>query len=653
MKIKNFLSSLMASAMIACAMVSCADLAGIGERLDNLESDVKALQGQIAAVHANFETLQSLKGAIVISEVDATVNGYKITLSNGEVLELSLVAEDTNDEILGAIEVSETEVKITLADGEVVNVPVVEDFKFAVTYNGSVVTDVQEFSAGDVMEYAVEQSNVASAAIVACPAGFKVVLEETKLIVTATGEAATKATASSENEIAILAVSKSGHSVLTKLIVELTKVSAAKVKLTGTSGTYNSATFTVEFNEDAVAYAYLCLESTETAPSVKQLAALEAKTDAEFTIEDLKDNTSYRVYVAAKDAEGLWGSVVAYPFITAKATDFDLYNSGMDIVIGGLTINKLTYGEATLITNASENKVIGAKGVFFIDSAAEDVKINNAEALIVIGLGNAKPNITKENTVYINKAQQNYAIFKDVTLSITPTNGDNLLAPGGSESFPISELIFDGCKINIPSDKNLFYSKYPINSIVMTDSDVKVAASVQKQDKCLFSLSATTTVESVKINNNIFYCNEGDVVGHRIINGNNITISSLEFKYNTIAKIYPFASYGYISCNAITTCSIANNLFYIPEYSSKVNNWTGIIRMPENTDETGVSIKSNLAFYDYDALPSPRMKASFYRQDASGELYNKAKTDNPIPSPDYANGVFTQGEGYTSYGAKR
>ena len=170
MKIKNFLSSLMASAMIASAMVSCADLSGIEERLDNLESDVKALQGQIAAVHANFEALESLKGAIVINTVETIENGYKITLSNGEVLELTLVVEEPKEEkpeILGAIEVTENEVKITLADGTVVTVPVVENFKFAVTYNGSVVTDVQEFVTGDVMEYAVEQSNVASAAVVA------------------------------------------------------------------------------------------------------------------------------------------------------------------------------------------------------------------------------------------------------------------------------------------------------------------------------------------------------------------------------------------------------------------------------------------------------------------------------------------------------
>ena len=653
MKIKIFLSSLMASAMIACAMVSCADLAGIGERLDNLESDVKALQGQIAAVHTNFETLQSLKGAIVISEVDATVNGYKITLSNGEVLELSLVAEDTNDEILGAIEVSETEVKITLADGEVVNVPVVEDFKFAVTYNGSVVTDVQEFSAGDVMEYAVEQSNVASAAIVACPAGFKVVLEETKLIVTATGEAATKATASSENEIAILAVSKSGHSVLTKLIVELTKVSAAKVKLTGSSATYNSATFTVEFNEDAVAYAYLCLESTETAPSVKQLASLEPKTDAEFTIEDLKDNTSYKVYVAAKDTEGVWGSVVAYPFITAKATDYDLYNSGMDIVIGGLTINKLTYGEATLITNASENKNISANGVYFVASDATGVTFNGtASQIVVLSLDSAMATIkrTENKSFYVKATAENdYMIFSNIKYETVMTSGNVFGIGGDVEGAEIETILFNKCKIEVPADMNMLYGTKNIANFNMTDCDVKLHVSTAATN--LVQTNTENTYQALVFKNNIFYCTDGDLTNFRLFSNNKATIASLEFRTNTIAGVYCSELYGYLTVKSITAGDVANNLLYLPNYTTHLDGkYIGILHIADKADEH-LNMPSNLAFYNYDAVPSHRAKVSYYS--TNGTIYNKAKADNPIPSPDYANGVFTQGDNYKSFGAKR
>ena len=580
MKIKNFLSSLMTTAMIASAMVSCADISGIEERLDTLESDVKALQGQIAAVHANFETLEVLRGAIVINNVQPVKNGYKITLSNGEVLDLQLVVEQPKEEkpeILGAIEVSEKEVKITLADGAVVLVPVVENFKFAVTLNGAVVTGVQQFAAGAVKEYVVEQSNVASAAIVACPASFKVVLEETKLVVTATGAPATKATASSEHEIAILAVSKQGHSVISKLTVNVG--------------------------------------------------------DAEVEPEPTPDPEPENPDTPA-----------------TSSNDYERYKAGEDIVVAGLTINEATYGPATYITNSSEKKEIGTKGVFFVDSAAEGVTINNAEALIVVGLGDSKPNITKANTIYINKAEQNYVVFSNVTLSIAPS-GNNIFAPGGSEEFTISNLVFDKCKINVPADKNLFYSKWPVTSITVVDSDVAMAENTAT-DRALFNLSATTTV-AANINNNIFYCNNGDVTNIKIIGGNNVTLSSLVFKNNTVAKLYPVASNGFISCKAITEGSIVSNLFYIPDYAANVAAYSGIIRMPNGTDETGVSFISNLAFYDVESVSGNQMKASFYRNNGSGELYNKGKNDNPIPSPDYTNGVFTQGEDYKSFGAKR
>ena len=657
MKIKNFLSSLMASAMIASAMVSCADLSGIEERLDNLESDVMALQGQIAAVHANFEALESLKGAIVINTVETIENGYKITLSNGEVLELTLVVEEPKEEkpeILGAIEVTENEVKITLADGTVVTVPVVENFKFAVTYNGSVVTDVQEFVTGDVMEYAVEQSNVASAAVVACPAGFKVVLEETKLVVTATGEPATKATASSENEIAILAVSKQGHSVISKLTVNLTaaetpEVPVAKVKLTSSAITFNSATFAVELT-DADAYVYQCLAASEEAPALEVLTALEAKTDAEFTVEGLNLNTDYKVYAAAKNAEGVWGDMVTVPFKTANATNYELYNAGMDIVIANMTINKETYGEATLITNESENKNIAANGVYFVASDATDVTINGtASQLVVLSLDSAVATIkrTENKSFYVNATAENdYMIFSNIKYETVMTSG-NVFGIGGDGE--VETILFNKCKIEVPADMNMLYGAKNIANFNMTDCDVRLH--VGTAAKNLVQTNTENTYQTLVFKNNIFYCTDGDLTNFRLFSNNKATIASLEFRNNTIAGVYCSAAYGYLTVKSITAGDVVSNLLYLPNYTTHLDGkYIGILHIADKVDEH-LNMPSNLAFYNYDAVPSYRAKVSYYS--SNGTIYNKAKADNPIPSPDYTNGVFTQGDNYKSFGAKR
>ena len=656
MKLKNFLFSLMAAVMVTGAMSSCTDLAGIEERLDNLESDVKALQGQIAAVHANFEALESLKGAIVINSVESITNGYKITLSNGEVLELTLVMEQPEEkpEILGAIEVSENEVKITLADGTVVNVPVVENFKFAVTYNGSVVSGVQEFVTGDVMEYAVEQSNVASAAIVACPVGFKVVLEETKLVVTATGEAATKATASSENEIAILAVSKQGHSVISKLTVNLTvaevpEVPVAKVKLTSSAITFNTATFAVELT-DADAYVYQCLPATEEAPALETLTALEAKTEAEFTVEGLNANTDYKVYAVAKNAEGVWGAMVTVPFKTANATNYELYNAGMDVVIANMTINKETYGEATLITNDSENKAIGDKGVYFVDGSAEGVTIaGNAAQLVVLSLDEKMATVgrTAAKSLYINASAENdYFVLSNVKYVTDMTSG-NMIAGGGDGV--IETVLFNKVKVEVPADMLMLYSSKEIQNFNMTDCDVRLH--VGTAEKNLVQSNTTNTYETLVFKNNIFYCTDGDLTGFRLFSNNNATIASLEFRNNTVAGVYCKAAYGYLTVKSITAGDVVSNLLYLPNYTTHLDGkYVGILHIADKVDEH-LNMPSNLAFYNYDAVPSYRAKVSYYS--SNGTIYNKAKADNPIPSPDYANGVFTQGENYKSFGAKR
>ena len=88
MKLKNFLSKFMAPTMMICAMVSCTDLSGIEERLDNLESDVQALQTLAANLTKNVESLYYLKDGAVITNIQEVQGGWDLTLSDGRKLEL-------------------------------------------------------------------------------------------------------------------------------------------------------------------------------------------------------------------------------------------------------------------------------------------------------------------------------------------------------------------------------------------------------------------------------------------------------------------------------------------------------------------------------------------------------------------------------------
>ena len=657
MKVNKFIAKFMMAAVIVGIISSCTDLAKIEERLDDLDSKVTANESQISALNKNLEALAHLKEGAVISEFEETADGYKITLSNGKELTIVMSAGNASDTVFSSAEVDGNVLVLTLAeDGSVLQVPIITGFKFEIRKGETIVEGIQKIMPGTTETYDVVQEGVASAAIVACPAGFDVELTETTLSVTATAElsfsagpsSGTKASASLSKDLAILVVSNKGLSILSKIQLELDTTPRATVTAAEVVDR-TSLTFSVALvNTDT--YRYMILPA-DTEPPTAETIMTEGinSTSATLTLNELQPLTEYVLYVLP--VNGVLSGAIASASSTTTGNDYDKYMAGLDLTVGTLTINKETYGDATLITDESENKEIGTKGVFFIDSAAQGVTINNAEALVVIGLGDTKPVITKTNTIYINKGEKNYIAFRNVTLSTTPSV-NNLIAPGGTEEFTVTDIIFDNCKVNVPADKNVFYSKWPVNSISMTDTDVAMAKNTTN-DKSMFNLSATTTVPSVKVSNNIFYCNDGDITNIKVLGANNVTISSLEFKNNTLARLYPVANNGFISCMAITAANIVSNLFYLPEYTSKVSGYSGIIRMPNGTEETGISIKSNLAFYDYDAVPSPRMKASFYRDDASSELYNKANKDNPIPSPDYANGVFTQGDDYKSYGAKR
>lgn len=75
------------SALIIAA--SCTKLSKLEDRVDNLESRIKAIENVIPSLNANIEALQALVGGTAINAVEKDGMGYKLTLSNGEVIYIS------------------------------------------------------------------------------------------------------------------------------------------------------------------------------------------------------------------------------------------------------------------------------------------------------------------------------------------------------------------------------------------------------------------------------------------------------------------------------------------------------------------------------------------------------------------------------------
>ena len=424
------------------------------------------------------------------------------------------------------------------------------------------------------------------------------------------------------------------------------------VEVVAGTATASTLAFTVTLT-DGTSYKYMVLAADAETPTAETLKAEGTEaTAAELTVDGLEAETSYVLYVLPINGATL-GEVVALAAATAEpsyANDYEKYMAGKDIVIANMTINKATHGDATLINSASENKAIGSKGVYFVDGTTQGVTIaGNADQLIVLSLDETMATVGRDagKCIYVNASEGNdYFVLSNVKYVTDMTSG-NMIAGGGNGV--IETILFNKVKVEVPKDMLFVYSSKDIQNFNMTDCDVKLH--VNSGEKNLIQSNTTNTYETLVFKNNIFYSTDGDLTGYRLFSNNNATIASLEFRNNTIAGVYCKAAYGYVTVKSITAGDVVSNLLYLPNYTTHLDGkYIGILHIADKADEH-LNMPSNLAFYNYDSLPSYRAKVSYYT--SNGTIYNKTKADNPIPSPDYTNGVFTQGDNYKSFGAKR
>ncbi|MGN1211926.1 MAG: PL29 family lyase N-terminal domain-containing protein [Candidatus Cryptobacteroides sp.] len=412
-----------------------------------------------------------------------------------------------------------------------------------------------------------------------------------------------------------------------------------------------SASFTVTLT-DATAYKYLVVKEGE-APTLEQLT--EEGTEETLVVEGLEANTTYTLYLAAVNGSYA-GDIVPTGFTTPDyANIYERYVGGQDITFGDITINKDTHGKATLITAESENKVLESVGVYFIDPAVEDASIKgDAEKLVIASLTDERVKVRRAGQLGFNAtAEKDFLILANVTYVTGMTSGNVI---GGKGDGELENIAFYNVGIEVPKDMNMLYNGGKnILNIYLEKCDIKLHEG--SAEKNLFQFNTSHTFESVVFKNNIVWSCDGDRTNFRFIAGQSTTITSLEISNNTIAGVYCKAAYGYVSAKNITNGTVKLNLFLIENYVTNLVDDTGksfntgIIWLPSGTDDSHLNMPSNLAYYGGSTLPSSRLKPSYYT--SSGQMYPKTSSENPVPEPDYVNGVFTQAGDFTSFGAKR
>lgn len=288
------------------------DMDDINTRLDNVENGLESANGRISAleetmtrINADLQTLQYLKGGIVInSAVGSDLNGWTLTLSNGTVINIYPKEASTNipilsisedgywmadsgdgngpqyvkdssgnrvpatsttgdpgpdgkdgvtpmlgvdsegywtvsydngtswsrllddngspvsarvsvgDSLFSGVSSDGSTVTFTLNNGEVYKAPLVSDFLCTIEDAG----EVQLFEAGETKGYKVTMTGIADA-IALCPDGWRAVLSDTSLQVTAPAAVTKAVSYSSDGSVSILATSKAGFAAIAKMSV--------------------------------------------------------------------------------------------------------------------------------------------------------------------------------------------------------------------------------------------------------------------------------------------------------------------------------------------------------------------------------------------------------------------------------------------------
>lgn len=336
---------------------------------------------------------------------------------------------------------------------------------------------------------------------------------------------------------------------------------------------------------------------------------------------------------------------------------YALYEAGETITIGGINVNKDTFGEATLIT--TENPNITNKGIYFIspEVEAEYTASGGYAQLIIIGNSSTQKSQLKVSSQIklMETASDASGIFicQNITL-----DARNTLNAENKTSYPIVQnkngafgsIILQDCHILLPKGQPLSYisnSNRSIDYFLMENCVVPISST--DNNKFILSLSTSTAAyNKVSFKNNIFYCvDEGkSATGFKLMNGEKATATEFTLTNNTFVNVYTATTF-YVYLTSLPNIHITHNLIYA---KPAMPNNCGIFRLTNNP-ESG-ECNSNIC---YKAENTNNWQIFF---GGIGKGMDGAEEVNIITSDpfeggtfDIANGVFIPNAEFAEYGA--
>lgn len=336
---------------------------------------------------------------------------------------------------------------------------------------------------------------------------------------------------------------------------------------------------------------------------------------------------------------------------------YALYEAGETITIGGINVNKDTFGEATLIT--TENPNITNKGIYFIspEVEAEYTASGGYAQLIIIGNSSTQKSQLKVSSQIklVETASDASGIFicQNITL-----DARNTLNAENKTSYPIVQnkngafgsIILQDCHILLPKGQPLSYisnSNRSIDYFLMENCVVPISST--DNNKFILSLSTSTAAyNKVSFKNNIFYCvDEGkSATGFKLMNGEKATATEFTLTNNTFVNVYTATTF-YVYLTSLPNIHITHNLIYA---KPAMPNNCGIFRLTNNP-ESG-ECNSNIC-YKVENTNNWQIFFGGIGKGMDGAEEVNIITSDPFEGGtfDIANGVFIPNAEFAEYGA--
>lgn len=336
---------------------------------------------------------------------------------------------------------------------------------------------------------------------------------------------------------------------------------------------------------------------------------------------------------------------------------YALYEAGETITIGGINVNKETFGEATLIT--AENPSITNKGVYFIspDVEAEYTATGGYAQLIIIGNSSTQKSRLKVTSqiklVEAGSDASGIFICQNVVFDARNTVNTN-----NATTYPIVQnkngsfgsVILQDCQILLPKGQPLSYISNvnrSIDNFLMENCVVPLSST--DNNKFLISLSSSTaTYNKLSFKNNIFYCadEESSVTGFKLMNGEKAAAKDFTLTNNTFVNVYTATTF-YVYLTSLPNIHITHNLIYAKP--AMANN-CGIFRLTNNP-ESG-ECNNNICYKAENTYNWQVFFGGISKGMAGAEEVTMITSD-PFEGGtfDIANGVFVPNAEYAEYGA--